>query len=67
MAIDDIPAHACAEIGSVFIRPEVIGNFPEDEARQVFTDVALPRQGKEVELSDDDWTKVWEVWGHVRS
>lgn len=56
-----------AEIGIAFIRPEVIGDFPEDEARHFFTDLAMPRQKKKVELSDDGWTKVWEVWGHIRS
>ena len=65
-ATDDTPAHACAEIGYGFFCPEVIGDFPEGEARQFFTDQALPRAGHEVELSEDDWTKVWEVWGNVR-
>ena len=61
-----MPCGGCAEIGSGFYSPEVIGDFPEEEARQFLTDEALPRAGLVMELSGDDWTKVWEVWGDVR-
>ena len=60
-----MPRCGCAEIGSGFFRPEVIGDFPEEEAWQFFTDQALPRAGVEIELSEDDWAKVWEVRGNL--
>ena len=61
-----MPCCGCAEIGSGFFCPEVIGDFPEEEAHQFFTDQALPRAEVEIELSKDDWAKVWEVRGNVR-
>ncbi len=61
-----MPCGGCAEIGSGFFLPEVIGDFPEEEARRFFTDQALPRAEKEIEVSKDDWAKVWEVQGNVR-
>ena len=57
--------HLCAEIGYGFFRPEVIGDFPREEARQFFIEHALPRAGLEVVLSEDDWAKVWEVRGNL--
>ncbi len=57
-----VRAHACVEIGDGFFRPEVIGNFPEEEARDFFTNQALLRTGNgEVDLSEDAWAQVWEV------
>ena len=53
---DDVPAHACAQIGYGFFLTQ--GNFQKEEARQ-FLDQALPQQGKEVELSVGDWFRVW--------
>ena len=61
-----MPYGACAEIGHSCFLPEVIGNFPEAEARQFFIDEALPCFEPEMELSKDDWTKVWEVWADAR-
>ena len=61
-----MPRCGCAEIDSGFFYPDVIGDFPEEEARQFFTDQALPRAEVEIELSKDDWAKVWEVRGNVR-
>ena len=57
----DIPLYSCTEIGYGFSRPEVIGDFPEEEARQFFTEQAIPLSKYEVELSEDDWAKVWQV------
>ena len=51
----------CAEIDDVFFCPEVIGDFPKEEACHFFTGHALPRAGQEVDLAEDDWAKVWEV------
>ena len=51
----------CVEIGVAYVRSEVIGNFPEEEARQFFRDVALPRAEQECEMSEGVWAKVWEV------
>ena len=60
-AFDNIPKHAFAEINQFYFRSEVIGDFPEEEARNV-TDCALFREGKKVELSENDGSKVWQVW-----
>ncbi len=60
-ANDIVLAYMCVEIGVDYVRSEVIGNFPEEEARQFFRDVALPRAGQECEMSEGVWAKVWEV------
>ena len=49
-----------AEIGYGFFFAEVIGDFPEEEARQ-FAGYTLGRAGKESHLTDDDWHEVYEV------
>ena len=49
-----------AEIGEGFFFAEVIGDFPEKEARQ-FAEYTLGRAGKESHLTDDDWHEVYEV------
>ena len=52
-----------AEIGDEFFCPEVIGDFPKEEAYHFFISQALFRANREVELSEGDWAKVWEVRG----
>ena len=59
--IDGVRVCLCAEIGYGFFRAEVIGDFPEAEARQFFMDCALPRAGLKMTLSEEDWAKVQEV------
>ena len=49
-----------AEIGHVFFITEVIGDFPEEEARQ-FAEYTLGRAGKSSHLTDDDWRMIYEV------
>ena len=49
-----------AEIGYGFFIVEVIGDFPEEEARQ-FTEYTLARAGKSSHLTNDDWHRVHEV------
>ena len=66
-SVDLNPAHACAGVGHGVFLTEVIGDFPKDKARNFFIGHALPRKGREVELSEGDWSKIWEVGGtHVR-
>ena len=50
----------CAEIGYGFFIVEVIGDFPEEEARR-FTEWSLAQAGKRTHLTDDDWHGVYEV------
>ena len=50
-----------------FVRPEVIGDFPEGEACRFFTEQAIPGAGIEVDLSKDDWGKIWEVWATLKT
>ena len=49
-----------AGVGLGYIITEVIGDFPEEEARQ-FTKYTLARAGKSDHLTDDDWHEVYEV------
>ena len=49
-----------AEIGYGFFIVEVIGDFPEEEARR-FTEYTLVRAGKTSHLTNDDWHSVHEV------
>ena len=49
-----------AEIGYGFFIVEVIGDFPEEEARR-FTEYTLARAGKSSHLTSDDWHRVHEV------
>lgn len=52
------------EIGHDFFRQEVIGDFPEEEAREFFKSQALLRAGcGEIVLIESDWAKVWDVCG----
>ena len=49
-----------AGVGAGYFITEVIGDFPEEEARQ-FTKYTLARAGKSDHLTNDDWHEVYEV------
>ena len=51
---------ADAGINAGYFFSEVIGDFPEEEARR-FAGHALDEAGISDELTDDDWRKVYEV------
>lgn len=62
-SVGHLEAHAVcmnAEIGSTFLTTEVIGDFPEEAARQ-FAEYTLGRAGKSSHLTDDDWRMIYEV------
>ena len=54
------------EIGSGFFRTVVMGDFPEDKAREFFDGWALPQKGspaaRNIHVIDDtSWGKIYEA------
>lgn len=50
-----------AGIGYGVFRPEVIGDLPAEEARTFFSQHALARAGKDLEVTDNVWEQVHQV------
>lgn len=48
-----------------FFRVEVIGDLPKEEAREFFQSSVLPSFGLSLQLSDEQWTSVYEVRGDL--
>ena len=68
LSVGHLDAHAvciAAEIGQGFAIPQVIGDFPEKEARQ-FTKHTLTRAGINGHLTDDVWHEIYEVMNGSR-
>lgn len=55
----------CAEVGSNNIDVYVLGNLPEDEAREFFLSVALKPELHSA-VTDDVWAEIYQVRPHLR-
>lgn len=55
-----------AEVGSNNIDVNVLGDFPEDEAREFFTIVALEPELHSA-VTNDAWAEIYQVWPLCRN
>ena len=54
-----------AEIGQGFYKVQVIGDLPKDEAQEFFQASVLPSFGLPPQLSNEEWTSIYEVRGDL--